>query len=117
MQKGVLFVMTRPTDSASEAEYNDWYDNIHLEEVLQLHGFTAARRYRPVDSPDGVDSSGGISWTYIALYEVEADDLQAVYANLLGVAGRGELRMSPAIRMEEPEPIVQMFELITQYPS
>ena len=92
-----------------------WYDNVHRADVLKPAGFTAARRFAPVPNPDGVDSTGGIPWTYVALYEVEADDLRAAHANLLAAADRGELPLDPALQME-PAPVVQMLEQITAFP-
>jgi|KBSSwiStaDraftv2_1062776.scaffolds.fasta_scaffold373067_1 hypothetical protein len=115
MAKGVLFVMTQPVDSQSEEAYNDWYDNVHLADALKLAGYTAARRYKPVPDPEGVPPADGISWWgYVALYEVEADDLQAAYANLLEAVGRGDLPMSPTISLD-PSPIMKMFEQITEF--
>lgn len=113
MPRGVLLVMTKPVDSQSEEAYNDWYDNVHLADVLKLAGYTAARRYKPVPSPESVDSTGGIDWTYLALYEVEADDLQAAHAQLLAAAEQGELPLSEALQME-PAPVVQMYQQITE---
>jgi hypothetical protein len=105
--------MTKAVDSESEGAYNDWYDNVHLADVLKLAGYTAARRYKPVPNPQGVDSTGGIDWTYLALYEVEADDLEAAHAHLLAAFEAGELPLSEALQME-PEPVVQMYEQITE---
>jgi len=108
--------MTEPVDAGSEDAYNEWYDNVHLADVLKLAGYTAARRFKPVPSPEGVDTSGGVNWSYLALYEVEADDLQAAHANLLSAAENGELPLTEALRME-PAPIVQMYEQISQLES
>jgi hypothetical protein len=47
------------------------------------------------------------------LYDVEADDLQAAHANLLEAVGRGDLPMSPTIRLD-PGPVMKMFEQITE---
>lgn len=113
MPRGVLLVMTKPVDSQSEDAYNDWYDNVHLADVLKLAGYTAARRYKPVPNPEGVDSTGAIDWTYLALYEVEADDLRAAHSHLLAAAEGGELPLTEALQME-PAPVVQMYEQISE---
>jgi hypothetical protein len=60
----ILVVLTRPLPGAeNEADYNRWYDERHLGDVLDvIGGFTAARRYKRVgDAGD---------WPYIALYRI-----------------------------------------------
>ena len=39
-----MLVFTNPLPGR-EAEFNKWYDEVHLPEVLQVKGFVAARRY------------------------------------------------------------------------
>ena len=43
-------VMTNAVEGR-DAEFNEWYTNIHLKEVLEVPGFTAATRYRVVARP------------------------------------------------------------------
>ncbi|MFI5427140.1 hypothetical protein [Aeromicrobium sp. UC242_57] len=43
--KALLVVLSNPTTAAQEDEYNDWYDNVHLDEVKQIPGITDANRY------------------------------------------------------------------------
>ena len=66
MPKGVILVHTSPVEGRDD-EYNDWYDDVHLMEVLKVAGFTSARRFRTL---------GGNAVPYLAIYEVEADDLK-----------------------------------------
>ena len=47
-----------------EAEWNDWYNAVHLPEILRVPGFISGRRYRAVE--------GGPK--YMALYELEGVD-------------------------------------------
>lgn len=87
MARGVLLVISEPVSGEQDAAYNNWYDNIHLPEVLGLAGFTSARRFRM--SPQQVASQGGYEGVvakfphkYVALYEVEADDLSVATGSL-----------------------------------
>ena len=59
-----------------ESEYNDWYSNTHLAEILALPGFVSAQRFRagPQQLP------GHHPATYVALYEVEGDPAVALKA-------------------------------------
>ena len=56
-------------DPAREDEYNDWYDNIHVPDILLTPGFVRARRYLNKEFRDGRGK-------YMALYEIETDDIE-----------------------------------------
>jgi hypothetical protein len=43
--EGALLVFSRPAPGHSADEYDEWYDGIHLAEVLDVPGITAARRW------------------------------------------------------------------------
>ena len=45
MPKAIMFVQSKPSSPDREDEYNDWYTNTHLPEVLDIPGITAARRF------------------------------------------------------------------------
>ncbi len=66
-----------------DAEYNDWYDNTHIGEVIASGPFTAAQRFRMADAQIGDEPSH----RYVAIYEYEgtADAARAA----LGQAAAG----------------------------
>ncbi|MFC1900463.1 hypothetical protein ACFLYN_02605 [Chloroflexota bacterium] len=68
MDKWVLTVGTNCLDAAQEKEFNDWYDNIHLPDVLETPGFTGAVRYENPNPAEGEAK-------YLALYQIETDDI------------------------------------------
>lgn len=102
MPKGIIHVETRPSSPDRDREYNTWYDEVHLPELLALDGIVSARRCKPV-ADDG---------PYIALYEIEGDDLQAILDNM--VASGGKLHMSDALQMDPP-PVFRLLEVTTEY--
>ena len=75
MKKAVFIVLSNPTDEAQEAEFNQWYDNVHLGDVLQTPGIVRATRYRLTGSRPK-DGRG----KYLALYEIEAEDPAGIFA-------------------------------------
>jgi nitroreductase len=78
MGRHLLLAATRPVDDADHA-YNDWYDETHLSEVLKLEGFEAAQRF----SVSAVMMPGaGPVYPYLAIYEIETDDIDATLAGL-----------------------------------
>lgn len=102
MAKGIILVESRPSSPDRDQEYNAWYDEVHLGELVALDGFVSARRLRPVDG-DG---------PYVALYEVEGDNLQAILDNMVASAGR--LHLSDALQLDPP-PIMRLLEVTTEY--
>jgi hypothetical protein len=62
--RGTLVVFTNPVTKEREAEFNDWYNNIHALEVTSLQGFSAIRRLRV-----GPDVRGVLRHRYLAIYE------------------------------------------------
>lgn len=85
-------VVTSEPVPGREDEYNDWYQNVHLGELVALEGFVSARRYRLTRS-----LVEGESHPYMAIYEIETDDIDAVLGNLVRVAESKGLTMSDAI--------------------
>jgi hypothetical protein len=102
--KGVFYVESWPSRPEREAEYHSWYNEIHLPEVVALDGFVSARRLAPADGKG----------PFVALYEMEADDLQAAADNLQRVIERGDLRLSDVLQTD-PMPVMRLLKTITAY--
>ena len=101
MAKGIILVESYPSSPEREQEYNTWYDEVHLGELMALDGFVSARRLRPVDG----------NGPYVAIYEIEGDDLQAILNGMFSNAGR--LHMSDALQLD-PKPIPRLLETTTE---
>ncbi|MGB1881350.1 MAG: hypothetical protein ACPHTD_11595 [Gammaproteobacteria bacterium] len=74
--KHIVAVLTEPTPGR-EDEFNDYYENVHLEEVLSSAGWASAQRFKLVD-----EQGAPCPNPYLALYEVEAEDSKEVLRNL-----------------------------------
>lgn len=72
MAKWFYMVQTVCTDMAKEKEFNEWYDNIHIPDLLKAGGFMRATRY---ENNQIVPGEG----KYLAVYEVESDDIQRTW--------------------------------------
>lgn len=63
----ILVVLTRPLPGGDE-EYNRWYDERHLPDVLHvIGGFTAAQRFERLGER--------APWPYLAIYEIPPGSL------------------------------------------
>jgi len=49
MAKGIILVESQSSFPDREQEYNTWYDEVHLVELMALDGFVSARQFRPVN--------------------------------------------------------------------
>jgi hypothetical protein len=108
MPKAVMLVFTDPSSPDVEDEYNDWYDSTHVADVLKAApDVKAVTRYRLAESPaPGFELPN----RHLAVYEVEADDLNQVVADMGAAFGRGEMPMSDTLAVG---PIV-FFEQISE---
>lgn len=105
MAKGIMVVQTSPASPEREDEYNDWYSNKHIPEICSIPGFLGARRYKVHGAaPDGAHS-------YLAIYEVEADDLSAPMAALGEQSAAGKMAISDALGTD-PAPVITIYEAL-----
>lgn len=91
MPRHLLIVETSCAEG-SDAEFNRWYDEVHIPQLLTIDGFVGARRYRLADAQMGRSRP---EQPYLALYEIEADDPQAALDALL--ARTAALEMTPTL--------------------
>ncbi|MAG31182.1 MAG: hypothetical protein CL908_09885 [Deltaproteobacteria bacterium] len=94
-----LIVFTEPMPGR-EDEYNKWYDEVHLKEVLEVDGFVAAQRFELSETQAAVGGEPAEPPSrFMAIYEIEADDAQKVLDGL--GASAGTMNMSDAMNMAE----------------
>jgi len=97
MAKYTFVVMTNPV-AGKEAEFNDWYNRNHIPDVLNVPGFVCAQRFRLADVQMGGDAASR-PYKYLAIYEIETDDLEGALKELRSRAQSGEIVPSDAIDM------------------
>lgn len=91
MGKFILLATSDPTQGR-EDEYNDWYEAVHIQDLLAVPGIKTARRFAA--SPSSVMPPPS---RYLAIYEIEADDIGQVMAELGRRATAGEIRQSDTL--------------------
>lgn len=70
MARYVLIALNGPTaGEEDERIYNDWYDQVHLPDLVAAPGVLSARRFKVLQ--------GDLTNPYVALYEIESDDIGA----------------------------------------
>ncbi len=80
MATNLLWVASRPKSPERDEEYNVWYNDFRLQQMLKLPGVLAATRYRLAHlqmewfPPAAVTPAWpyGKEFTYVALYDLDA---------------------------------------------
>ena len=75
-KKHLVLILTEPTDG-KEDEFNDYYENLHLREVLDTTNLQTAQRFKLA-----AQAGEECPLPYLAVYETEADSAQDVIDNL-----------------------------------
>src|SRR5258706_1393826 len=96
MAKYTFIVLSNPTTPAQEEEYNDWYNRVHLPDVLNVPGFVAAQRFRLADTQFDKNPSH----KYLAKYELETDNLETLLAELASRMGTPDMIISDAFDLQ-----------------
>lgn len=77
MAKAYMVVLARCNDPARRPEFEEWYSFHHQPDVAETPHFISASRYRLAATQSGQDVP-----EYLALYELDTDDIPAVQAAL-----------------------------------
>jgi hypothetical protein len=93
MGRYVFVVYSNPVEGR-EQEYNDWYWNQHLSDLLACPGIIAARRLMLADRQVRDMPQ---PFKYLALYEIETNDLQGFIDELVSRATTGRMARSAAL--------------------
>jgi hypothetical protein len=107
MSKAVFVVYSRPAAPELEEEYNTWYDKTHLSQVQDVPGVTGARRFRLEGDPPAIPGGSGLP-SYLALYEIDADDPAECIGEIMRRSQSGVIEMSSAIQVDPP-PVVALY--------
>lgn len=84
-----------------EDEFNRWYDEVHLPEILAVPGFVSGRRYRATAESE---------YPYLAVYEIETDGaLEEPIKAWRALSAAGRTTKGAAVRTSPP-PVVTVYE-------
>ena len=100
-ERGVLLVFTNAMEGR-EAEFDQWYDDVHVPDVLAVPGVVAAQRYRvtEIDQPEvaGLPSPPPPAHRFLAVYELDRDPSE-VMADFVARVTDGSMRLYEALDM------------------
>lgn len=76
MGRHLVIVMSNAVEGR-EDEFHDWYENVHLDEVLSTCGWRSAERFTLAD-----ERGAACGFKHLAAYEAEGVDAAAVLERL-----------------------------------
>ncbi len=79
MAKALYLVHTN-CEADQEAEFNEWYEKVHLPDLLRVEGIVGAQRFRlNGPGPQTLNRAGEPAVAqYLAVYEFDTEDTDAV---------------------------------------
>ena len=90
MSRFVMMVRSHAVDPERQEEYDYWYENVHIPEVLTLPEFVSAQRFCQASHV-----SGEPTHQFMTQYEIEAETSEAALNALLTAAQSGQFNMLP----------------------
>jgi hypothetical protein len=90
-----VLVVPSSAKAGRDDDYNEWYNNQHIHDICAIPGVKSGRRFSPsAASPMPAPAN------YLAIYEIETDDIGGVMAEMNRRAEAGEMPLSDALDLE-----------------
>jgi len=108
MRKYEWLVMSK-CDPDHRDEFNTWYDEVHLADLLKIPGIVGARRFdlSPFQSTTDPETGGIMvsegdalpgQFPFLAIYEFETDDVKWVMEEIVRRSGTPDMVISEHLR-------------------
>ena len=98
MARHQLLALTNPV-AGREAEFERWYAERHIPDLLAVPGFVSGQLFQLSDAT-GQNNPG---WTWLAVYELETDDPDALMAEVRGRLGTDAMPVSDTLDPATPK--------------
>jgi hypothetical protein len=92
MTKSYYVVLTNAVGDR-HLEFNEWYNNQHIPDLLRTPGVLGAQRYRLCETQR---DKPPYPYQYLAIYECDADRLEEIVADISRRVGTPDMPLSEA---------------------
>jgi hypothetical protein len=106
MRRFKMLVFSEPFEGG-EAAFNEWYTGRHLTDLCALPGFTTAQRFKLHSVSMGKQLN-----RYLAIYDMETDDPDAVIEAMFAARDTDAMPMSPAFNIDATS--VMLYEELSE---
>lgn len=103
-----VFIIVTPAPPEGQAEaFEQWYVGRHMPDVLAVPGFVSAQRFRLGPDPANPDAAP----RSLTVYEIDAEDRDAVMAEVRRRSGSEVMPLFPGI--DRGAPTIYLGEAVT----
>jgi hypothetical protein len=96
--KFIQIVFSNPLDGRDD-EFNDWYDNVHVPDLLAIPGMVSAQRYGLKDAQIyHMEGGAAPEHRYAIIYEMEGD-VDAILNKIQEGVAAGRITMADCLDM------------------
>jgi hypothetical protein len=99
--------------AGTDEEFNRWYNGQHIDDLLRVPGVLSAQRFKTT-SRQMVNVNGALAMVdrtdqnaphqYMAIYNIESDDIEATLMDILNRAGTPDMIISETLWMGPGSP-------------
>ena len=90
-----MLVVMSDAKEGGEDEFNAWYTNEHLADIVAMPGFRSAKRWRLRTL-----NMGAFSNKYLAIYDIDADDPEKAVDDMFALRDTPAMPLSPAFDLD-----------------
>jgi len=91
----VMLVFANPIPGR-EVEFNEWYTNTHMGDLVQLDGWVGAQRFRIVTNVQPRPTAAGYAHGYLIIWDLEEADANLALARMTAAISGGKSRLGAA---------------------
>ena len=91
----VMLVFANPIPG-KEVEFNEWYTNTHMGDLVQLPGWMGAQRFRISTNVTPRPSMAGYSHGYLIIWDLEETEANTALARMTAAIAGGKSRLGAA---------------------
>ncbi|MGV0645756.1 hypothetical protein ABQE44_20385 [Mycolicibacterium sp. XJ2546] len=96
-ERFIQIVYSNPAEGKTDAEFNEWYDNVHIPELLATPGMVSATRYDLLDAQIYHVPGGFVpDHRYLCIYEMEGN-VDAIMEKIVAGVAEGKINMADCL--------------------
>ncbi|AII10804.1 hypothetical protein [Rhodococcus opacus] len=112
MTQAILVAYAQPVSDEREPEFNHWYDEVHIPQVVErIPGIVGGSRYKFADI-QLVPTAPAPDRSYLAVYQLDTDDLAATVERLGAALSDGTLDKTDTVSMTVAAPVLHFYSAL-----
>lgn len=113
MAKKYKMVVFSNAVEGKDKDFNDWYQNTHLKQIVSIKSFKVAQRFRFQANiiPGSADPA-----RYMAIYDIETDDIGAALGAMGELAASGRMPLPDSMAQPIVGAVYEEFGEIVKAP-